>query len=73
VARVAEPNKVAVSKNCTVPVGVPGAVGFETVAVNVTDWPSVDGFELLVSVSVVGPEVIVSGLEVLPLKLVSLE
>jgi len=37
------PRTVAPSLKVTVPVGVPGAVDV-TVAVNVTDWPAVDGF-----------------------------
>jgi hypothetical protein len=43
------------------------------VAVNVTDWPTVEGFVLLASVSMVGPEEMVIALEVLPLKLASPE
>jgi hypothetical protein len=73
VATVAEPNNVDPSKNCTVPVGVPAAVGFDIVAVNVTDWPTVEGLALLVSVRVVGPEEMLTALEVLPLKSASPE
>ena len=47
--RVALPSDVPPSKNCTVPVADDG----ETVAVNVTFWPYVDGFRLEVTVVVV--------------------
>jgi len=47
----AVPRLLAPSKNCTVPVGVAPL----TVAVNVTDWPSVDGFCDDVSAVVVAP------------------
>ena len=44
---VAVPNTVAPSRNCTVPVAKEG-----TCAVNVTAWPTVDGFAEEVSVTV---------------------
>ena len=46
---VALPSDVLPSKNCTVPVADDG----ETVAVNVTFWPYVDGFRLEATVVVV--------------------
>ena len=46
---VALPSDVLPSKNCTVPVADDG----ETVAVNVTFWPYVDGFGLEETVVVV--------------------
>src|SRR2546422_3843516 len=48
---VAVPSSVDPSKNCTLPVGVP--LPLVTVAVNVTDWPYVDGFKDDVGVDVV--------------------
>ena len=53
-ASVPVPMLVAPSKNVTVSVLVPaaGATG-DTVAVNVTDWPNVEGFRFDVTVVVV--------------------
>ena len=45
---VAAPNAVVPSRNCTVPAPVAG----DTVAVKLTDWPAVDGFEDAVKVIV---------------------
>jgi hypothetical protein len=51
--------------NCTVPVGVPPLL--VTVAVNVTDWPTVDGFtdDVTAVVVLTGFTVCVSTAEVL--------
>jgi hypothetical protein len=51
--------------NCTVPVGVPALL--VTVAVNVTDWPTVDGFadDVTAVVVLTGFTVCVSTAEVL--------
>jgi len=69
VLRDALPSNVAPSKNCTVPAAVPG----DTVAVNFTPAPKVDGLRLEVRVVVVpaGLTVWVSAVEVLPLKVAS--
>jgi len=48
---VPDPILVAPSKNVTVPVGVPNVV--DTVAVKVTLWPNVEGFNDEVTVVVV--------------------
>jgi len=48
-AMVAVPREVVPSRNCTVPVAADG----DTLAVNVTDCPNVDGLALEVSVVVV--------------------
>ena len=45
---VAVPSAVVPSRNCTIPVPVAG----DTVAVKVTDWPTVDGFKDEVNVVV---------------------
>ena len=61
---VAEPSELPPSKNCTFPVDPAG----DTVAVNVTTWPNVDGFRDDVSDVVVpiGLTVCVRTLDVLP-------
>ena len=63
------PSEVAPSRNCTVPVAFDG----ETVAVNMTLWPYVDGFRLDDTLVVVecGLTVCVSGADVLVLKFAS--
>jgi hypothetical protein len=69
--REAVPRTVTPSLKVTEPVGVaPGPV---TVAVNVTDWPNVEGFALEASVAVDSafPIVRVTGPKVLPVKLAS--
>ncbi len=61
---------VLVSLNCTLPPAVDG----DTVAVNVTDWPSVDGFcdeETVVAVVDIKLTVCVSGAEMLTALFVS--
>src|SRR2546425_13215206 len=64
--RAPVPSVVVPSLKVTVPVGVPLPV---TVAVKVTDWPSVDGFALEVTAVVVTRfTVCVSGADVLPAK-----
>jgi hypothetical protein len=68
-ASVDVPKTVAPSRNWTVPVAVEG----DTVAVNVTDAPTVDGFRLLMRVVVVTTlfTVCESAADVLPAQLVS--
>lgn len=51
-ASVPEPSRVAPLKKFTVPVAVKGVA--VTVAVNVTDWPKVEGFSEDANVVVVG-------------------
>ena len=41
------------SLNCTVPVGMPAPGAALTVAVNVTDWPNIEGFKEDVTLVVV--------------------
>ena len=53
----ADPNTVCPSLNETVPVGVP-ADALLTPAVNVTDWPTVDGLSEELSVLVVAAGVV---------------
>ena len=68
------PSAVVPSLKVTVPVGVPGEV-LATVAVKVTDWPAVDGFNEEARVVVVGAALTVwmSAAEVLVAKVVSPE
>jgi hypothetical protein len=49
----ADPAALPSTLNCTVPVGVAVPLAAVTVAVNVTDWPEVDGFSEDCSVVVV--------------------
>ena len=44
--RVAGPEEPPSTVNATLPVGMPVPGASVTVAVNVTDWPATDGFEL---------------------------
>jgi hypothetical protein len=69
--RVPDPRVVAPSRNVTVPVGVPPVP--VTVAVNVTDWPAVDGLTDEASTVVLGLPLTtcVTTEDVLPAKLVS--
>ena len=53
--RVPVPSVVAPSLNVTVPVGVPVPELGATVAVNITDCPTVDGFAEEIRVVMVGP------------------
>ena len=46
---------LVMSRNVTVPVGVPKRAKYDTVAVNVTELPNVEGFALVVKVVVVEP------------------
>jgi len=69
--RVPDPRVVAPSRNVTVPVGVPPVT--VTVAVNVTDWPVVDGLtdEASTVVLALPLTTCVTTEDVLPAKLVS--